>query len=375
MSTRKGELRDKTIWPSDPHTLVKHLVYRHYLECWMPKILQRFPQATIVDAFAGPGIYEDGLDGSPILAARTFLSHTAYARFGELTLVCLEKEAARVQSLHERFAALGATPKLKVRVLDPGEFIDQQERLSKVAHGGDSGRPVLWLLDPFNIKNLPFDKVRACLEGQRSEAVITFFAEEMHRFCTREGFDKALDEHFGTNAWASARQVTGEAARKEALVTAYEQSLASEGLLTGRFSVQVRNATARYYLVFATHSEYGLKCWNPVKWKLDAYAGHGASAASLMQLDLFDTSHIQELKDRFARHAGEERGWSALLSEATKAGYLEKHVREALDELAAEGLAFRVNPTEARTAWPEGCRVRFYRAQDAEAEVVEPLDV
>jgi three-Cys-motif partner protein len=375
MSTRKGELRDKTIWPSDPHTLVKHLVYRHYLECWMPKILQRFPQATIVDAFAGPGVYEDGLDGSPILAAKTFLSHTAHARFGELTLVCLEKEPARVQSLHERFAALGATPKLTVKVLDPGEFIDQQASLSKVAHGDDPGRPVLWLLDPFNIRNLPFDKVRACLSGPRDEAFITFFAEEMHRFCTREGFNKALDAHFGSASWISARRFTGEAARKEALVSAYEQSLAAEQLLTGHFSVRVRNATARYYLVFATHSEYGLKCWNPVKWKLDSYAGHGASAASLMQLDLFDSSDILELKERFGRHAGEERTWSALLSEATTAGYLDKHVREALDELAAEGLAFRVHPTEARTAWPDGCRVRFYRPQDAEGEVVEPLDV
>lgn len=52
---RKQELREKTVWRSDPHTLVKHLIYRHYLDCWMPKILQKFPTATIVDAFAGPG--------------------------------------------------------------------------------------------------------------------------------------------------------------------------------------------------------------------------------------------------------------------------------------------------------------------------------
>jgi hypothetical protein len=44
----------------DPHTLVKHLVYRHYLACWTAKIHQMFSVATTVDAFAGPGVYEDG---------------------------------------------------------------------------------------------------------------------------------------------------------------------------------------------------------------------------------------------------------------------------------------------------------------------------
>jgi three-Cys-motif partner protein len=81
---RKQELRDKTVWRSDPHTLVKHLVYRHYLACWMAKILQKFRAATIVDAFAGPGVYEDGPDGSPILIAKAFLEHNAYRRFGNL---------------------------------------------------------------------------------------------------------------------------------------------------------------------------------------------------------------------------------------------------------------------------------------------------
>ncbi len=30
--SRKQELRQKTVWRSDPQTLVKHLVYRHYLD-------------------------------------------------------------------------------------------------------------------------------------------------------------------------------------------------------------------------------------------------------------------------------------------------------------------------------------------------------
>lgn len=63
-----------TLWRSEPRTLLKHQVYRWYLHWWMAKICRRFPASTIVDCFAGPGFYEDGPDGSPIVTAKTHFS-------------------------------------------------------------------------------------------------------------------------------------------------------------------------------------------------------------------------------------------------------------------------------------------------------------
>lgn len=375
--SRKQELREKTVWRSDPHTLVKHLVYRHYLECWMPKILQKFPTATIVDGFAGPGVYEDGPVGSPLLVAKTFLNHAAYARFNSLRILCLEQRPDRVDRLRAEIAALGPTPKLQMTVLAPGEFAAQQPSLSQVAHGDrPNNTPVLWLLDPFNIKSLPFHRVADCLSGRYDEAVVTFFTEEMHRFCTREGFDQTLDEHFGSRDWRAAAHQRGEGHRKDALVNAYRRSLETcKGVLTEQFGVQVRNTTPRYSLIFATHSEYGLKCWNPVKWKLDSYSGSGASAGTIMQPDLFGTSVIDELSDLLRTHAGTEQTWTRLVAEAVRAGYLEKHLREALDGLAAEGVAIRVEPVEARSPWPDNSVVRFYAPEDVDdSDLRESLD-
>ncbi|GAA5708090.1 hypothetical protein AQJ43_38020 [Streptomyces avermitilis] len=91
-------------------------MYRHYLQCWMGKILQKFPEATIVDAFAGPGIYTDGPPGSPIVVAKTFLEHTAYRNFGRLNLVCLEERPDRVEELQRQFAKLPRSPQLNISV-------------------------------------------------------------------------------------------------------------------------------------------------------------------------------------------------------------------------------------------------------------------
>ncbi len=363
MVSRRDEL-DQTVWASDPHTMVKHLVYRHYLSCWMAKIMQVFPRATIVDAFSGPGVYSDGPVGSPILTAQTFLSHAAFARFGTLEIICLEEREDRVARLRQEVGVLGDTPKLKISVQDAGLFAEQQSRLWALAHEGDPKRPVLWLLDPFKITPLPFASVVGCLRGERDEAVITSFTDEMHRFCNRENFDKTLDTHFGSAIWKPAATFTTESARKQALVRAYRDALEAEGLMTEDFGVRVRNDTPRYSLIFATHSESGLKCWNPVKWKLDSYAGSGASASTVMQPDLFGISVMDELRETLESFAGTQQTWETLLGQATRAGYMERHLREALDGMAAEGLAIRVAPTDARSAWPDTSVVRFYRPEN-----------
>lgn len=388
---RKRELQEKTVWRSDPHTLVKHLVYRHYLACWMAKILQKFPAASIVDAFAGPGVYEDGPDGSPILIAKAFLEHAAYPRFGRLHIVCQEHRADRVENLRQQIrhlddlpnltvtalptgefaiARVGGAAKLTMTVREPGDFVTEQPALSRVATGGDPKRPVLWVLDPFKIRHLPFEQVALCLNGRFHEAIITFFADEMHRFCTRAGFDLTLDRHFGSPDWQPAATVSGEAARKKAFVNAYRERLESLNLLTGDFGVQVRNTTPRYSLIFATHSKYGLDCWNPVKWKLDSYSGSGVSAEHLMQQDLFG-SLLTPLEDALRAFAGTEQTWDTLTGLATRKGFMPRQVREALDGLAAEGLAIRVSPVDAKTPWPETSIVRFYAPEDIDASQSE----
>lgn len=354
--------------------MVKHLVYRHYLQCWMAKICQRFPNASIVDAFSGPGVYSDGPKGSPILTATTFLDHAAFSNFGSLKIVCLEERLDRVERLQQEVAALGSTPKLDISVQEPGVFAEQQQHLSEVAHGGQADRPVLWLLDPFKIKSLPFSAVTDCLAGTRDEVVITFFTDEMHRFCNRPNFDKTLDQHFGSQRWHSAKGIQVEGLRKQALVRAYRDDLEVLGVFTEDFGVRVRNDTPRYSLIFATHSEFGLKCWNPVKWKLDAYAGSGASASTVMQPDLFGTSVTEELRTALSSFNGSEQPWHVLVGVATRLGYMDKHLREALDGMGEEGLAIRVQPVDAKSRWPDTSIIRFYAPEDLGMSPLVPMD-
>ncbi|MFF4902855.1 three-Cys-motif partner protein TcmP [Streptomyces sp. NPDC001068] len=363
---RVEELQQQTVWKSDPHTQVKHLVYRHYLQCWMAKILQKFPEATIVDCFAGPGIYSDGLAGSPIVVARTFLEHSANEKFSRLNLICLEERADRVEELRRQVAKLPRSPKLNIQVLPPGTFAEQQPRLSALAHRPRPNVPVLWLIDPFRLKSAPFSLIRQCMAGPRDEVLFTLFTNELHRFCEREHFDKAMTPYFGGDHWRAA--VAGDRrarTRKEAFSAAYQDGLKALGLFSSDFGVEISSQSARYHLILATHSEAGLKCWAPMAWKLDSYSGEGASADSLDALTLFGEEAVESRLDAALRnYAGTEQRWETLSSQAARLNYMDKHLRKSLSDLASKGLAFRVSPVDARSAWPEGCTVRFYAPQD-----------
>src|SRR5712691_2114175 len=131
-----------TMWVSQPRTLLKHHVYRQYLHCWMGKICQKFRDAAIVDAFAGPGAYLDGPQGSPIVIAETFLQHSRRPKFNQLRLICLEKDPSRRDSLKARLDGLPKVPLLGIHVPPAAALLDCVASLRAAAHGNDPSTPV-----------------------------------------------------------------------------------------------------------------------------------------------------------------------------------------------------------------------------------------
>jgi three-Cys-motif partner protein len=330
----------------------------------MGKICQTFQTSTIVDCFAGPGFYEDGPDGSPIVIANTFLEHSRRARFNLLRLMCLEKRPDRRDALAERLATLPKLPQLDVPEPLLGSLSDCFASLHATAHGGDRGAPVLWILDPFDYSSVPFSLVRACLAGPRDEILITWFADELYRFCGDPAKEGAVDAHFGTGDWRLARRVSGEAARKEELLTIYEHSLQSlPEVHTQSFSISSKNESARYSLVFATHSDKGLECFNQMKWRMDKHRGHHVSEKrGLNQGSLFDdTPDLSTLRVWLEAQTGKALRFSELVTQAGRLGFKESHVRDELSRLADEGKAVREAPLDyTASPWPPDSIIRFY---------------
>lgn len=357
-----------TEWPSEPRTLLKHQIYKRYVDCWMGKILQRFPSAAIVDAFAGPGAYSDGPVGSPVVVARAYLEHSGRSRFKSLDLICNEARPDRNNALQGRLHALESDPRLRMVVHQPpSEFGSALPSLFEMAHPNGDLRPTLWILDPFDIKGLRFEDVQRCLQMPRDEVLITFFADEIYRFCEVGSFRDALTRHFGGETWTVALAASGEADRKAEFMRLYRERLDRlPNIKTGAFSITSKNANARYSIVFATHADAGLVCWNPVKWGLDPAAGRAVTERTETTLPLFDDRAA--LRAALLMRAGTAAPFGELQTEAARLGFLDRHLRATRDELREYGHALRESPLDARSPWPEDSVVRVYSADAGAAE-------
>lgn len=328
----------------------------------------------MVDAFSGAGEYSDGLEGSPIVFAQTFLQHTARATFHGLDVICLDERADRLAHLSKVAAKLPQDARLRVKPLAPGRAGDRLSELSTLAHNGNVGRPVLWILDPYGWADVPVDMALACLKaGPRDEIIISLFTEEMYRFSSDITKQDTLTRVIGGDHWRGAVRPGAERSSKEGLADAYCKSLFSAGLHTGKFAVAARGHMPRYHLIYATHRQQALaECWNPTKWYLDKYGGGAAGPADISgQGDLFDLlddgnslANLRGLRYALESHAGHELTFRALMAEATALGFKVTHLRQELSAMRKEALAIRVDTDAGKSEWPEGCVIRFYKAVD-----------
>jgi three-Cys-motif partner protein len=79
-----------TVWPAEPHTLVKHKILRRYVQAWFPILTQQAQnlrrqygnldsrEILFIDGFAGPGEYE----GGELVVQRKKVALSPQGRFG-----------------------------------------------------------------------------------------------------------------------------------------------------------------------------------------------------------------------------------------------------------------------------------------------------
>lgn len=361
----RAEQLQQTVYASDPHTAVKQALYRRYTQCWMGKLLRSFPECAIVDAFCAAGEYSDGLDGSPLTFAKTFLSHSARPSFHRLHLVCADQRPDRLAHLNTLRSTLELDPRLEFEVTEPELFVNARDDLDRRAHRSGSQLPVLWVLDPYDWESIPFELVARCLNARRDEVIVTLFTEELHRFCSDPNKAPAISRYLGTEEWTHLRSIRDQAERKVAFSEMYMSRLREMGVHAGRFGVAKRAHMPRYDLVFATHDPAGMECWNGATWYLDRFAGGNASLEVAAAPTLFDEQPMTDpLVQELENYVGSELGFARLRELALAKGYKETHLRAALTTLRSRGQAIRVDGVSTRTEWPEASVVRFYAETD-----------
>lgn len=258
-----------TTWSMEPHTEAKHAILRKYLDAWLPIISRNNKRILYIDCFAGPGEYDCGKDGSPIIAINAVLEHRVKIS-SEIRMLFIEKDKKRCDNLVQKIAELQIPSNIKTECLC-NEFDKVFESILRhLEQQKKALAPAFVFIDPFGF-GVPFDIVNRVMENPRCEVCITFMYEEMNRFAKNEGLWPKLNKMFGTDAWKEVLDIRSPAERKQFWHDTYKQQLNKEAGIQFVRSFEMKNKANRtdYFLFFGTNSKLGLLKMKEAMWRVD----------------------------------------------------------------------------------------------------------
>ncbi len=327
----------ETIWELEPHTAAKHLILRHYLEAWFPILSKYHNRLVYYDGFAGPGRYKQGEEGSPIVALRVAMEHSA-GLDSELVFRFVEEREDRAKHLEDEIGRLDPPNNFKWKVI-PGEF---KTALSETLDYLDNKRlaiaPTFAFIDPFGIKGLPFSLIKRLLSRKRCEVLITFMTTPMQRFI--EKLPNQVNVLIGNDN--AAEQIGRLATARERSLEArqlYQESLRRVASFVRFFRMSDETGRPIYDLFFATNNAQGHYKMKEAMWKADALGEYSfCDGVDPNQITLFTPDPGCDYAPVLWRSYKGKTVYSddVLKHTRDKTPFLEKHTRAALKLLEAK---------------------------------------
>lgn len=305
-----------TVWQLDPHTKAKHVILRKYLNAWLPKLTKWEARVVIIDGFAGPGIYSQGEEGSPVIALKAFLEHAYQAQMkADVKYLFVEEDTKRCASLEQVIGSMSIPKSVDISIVndecqtalsDILDYLDDKQ--SKLA-------PTFAFIDPFGL-NVPLDMIARLMAHAKCEVLITFMISALHRFIATPEFEGPTDRLYGCKDWRKALEMSGKL-RETFLRTLYQHQL--EKVVGAKyvsfFTMKDTKDKPIYDLFFATNHPSGIDAMKAAMWKVDQSGGFSFSdATDPNQVTLFTSEpNWDQLLDLLhARFTKTEQPWSVI---------------------------------------------------------------
>jgi three-Cys-motif partner protein len=272
------------LWPLELATAAKHRLYKRYLDAWWPILLQPSPpdgslraRVTYLDAFAGPGRYAGGEEGSPVFALRRLLNHDAVDRMflsrDRVRLLFMEKRRDRYNylrsELERQFGNLDELPVLPVvRQAEAGAAAGLLEET------GAWGHPILAVFDSWGNVKVPWSLIRRLARNPSSEVIVTFGPNWFSRRqrLEPEQFDIVFG---GRRYWQPADQEHRPGERWRAWLATYREALQRAGFQYQLHFQIVPRTGQPLYLLYGTGHDKGVAVMKDAMWKVDGVDGMG----------------------------------------------------------------------------------------------------
>jgi len=283
----------------------KHELLTKYLDGFV-RILGGATKSLVfyIDGFAGPGLYDDGKEGSPVLAAKYAQSLSGR----HYSLYCINVEIDQVLFNN-----------LECNTLPYGTFI--MNRLGAFGDHVDwiinyiGSRPAIFFLDPFGVKGIEWRHISKVLKRPyTTEFLLRISPNDIGRlagFLDSESQEAAGKCQLLTDLYGFSDSGQWEQAwpsrRVEGLVDLYIERLGQGMLLGGKrsyrcsYPIRTIDGELKYHLVFATRHPKGAVLMNDTIYnREETYElevreyQNGQSLRQLSMLDIIEPMPTEE---------------------------------------------------------------------------------
>lgn len=377
------------IWELQPHTAAKHTILREYLKAWIRIMTMGYnidKKAIYIDGFAGPGEYENGQPGSPIIALKESIDYFWQYRDKkpQLRFIFLEADPKRCENLKSNVLSIcGDKGKrlypenglyspdryshMKIYV-GHGRFEDEMEKLIKPLKG--TGASIFAFIDPFGFKSMPFETIEHILRNDRAEVFINFMYEDINRFLKLDSLQDAYNQLFGTSKWKQIVQNLDKYTPEERryfLHSLYEEQLRKAGAKhVISFEMKNEKNATEYFLYFGTKHVKGLEKMKDAMWKVDASGSYTFSDYEANQKQLrfveFDAPDFSILADQIhhkfkGKTVNVDRVKDFVVTDTPFRRL--KHSNAALNILQKDGRIMEVIGRKGKQGFPDGSSIKF----------------
>ena len=319
-----------------------------------------------IDGFAGPGIYDKGEDGSPVIAIKAALEHIQPIQ-SQLVFYFIESDQERFKILNSllkdyelsyNFSVVVKNARFNEHLTDVLDTLDEQK--SRLA-------PTFAFIDPSGYSHTPFSIVKRLASNPRCEMLITFMYEEINRFWDVASEKERLDRLFGCMRPPLEDKLPEE--RRTIIHDLYLTQLRTDAHFKFVRSFEMINKGNRtdYFLIFGTNHQLGLVKMKESMWKVDptgvfefSDATANPNQPTLFSLEPNFPSLSKSLTTTFV-HSGpvDIKEIEDFTIEQTP--FLTSHIRRGvLIPLEKEGrIEIVCSPRKRRLRYPSGTVIRF----------------
>jgi three-Cys-motif partner protein len=350
-------------------------VLKNYLDAWLPILGTWNGRILFIDGFAGPGEYEDGEPGSPLIALDGYLKHAAQKKIrAEVVFFFVEGHKKRFEHLKQLVESRRAElpEKCKVNVVH-GNFDEHMAGLFDYLETQQKQMaPAFVMVDPFGVKGTPMSAIEGVLKNRRCEVYVSFMYEAINRWKNSHEFEPHLDALFGCEDWREGRKIEDSTERKTFFYYLFDRQLRAAGAKqVVRFELYNGNRLV-YAIFFATKGITGADRMKNAIWKAVPEGNFEFRGGKDSQLSLgLESPDFEPLKAALLEHFSGERFVSitAVLdfvsSDATD--YHRHQVKKnALVPLEKDGLLEADEATrKKKRTYPDRTKIRFLEGKEA----------